>query len=461
MRGGLLVAYRMRMSTQTIVNSLVKTVVRWTIRGVVALLVLVAVGLLWLFRDALHDRYVLFPKQEAAWDALRAQRQDVTLDDGYYDVRGVCHSHSKISHDSEMEWEAILAAAKKADIQFLFMSDHNINTKADFSWQWRGEHDGVYFYPGFELGAGFLVWGLAPDVVLSDTLDKRLLAKMIVEKGGMFFFAHSEEERMWDLPEVSGMEIYNIHTDFKDENYIDVLPGMMLNTGRYPDLTIRKIYDRHDDIIAHWDELNKTRKMIGIGAVDAHKNIGVRLICTSDERLILCDTSPKIDKGQDVSWLPRWLVRMVFGEIVPGKTIWQIDWDPYERSLRYDNNHLLIKETNEQTIYDALKAGRNYVAFDMICDATGFTFMASANGTVAAVGEAMPFAPGTKLTVASPLPGRATIYRDGTQVHQSEGRTMEFTADSPGKYRVMFEVNILDEWTPWVYTNPIELTGGQ
>lgn len=420
-------------------------------------LVLLGAALLWLFRDALYDRYVLFPEQEAAWAALRAQRQEVTLDDGYYDVRGVCHSHSKISHDSTMEWEAILAAAKIADIDFLFMSDHSINTKADFSWQWRGEHDGVYFFPGFEMGAGFLVWGLAPDVVLSDTLDKTLLAKMIDEKGGMLFFAHSEEQRMWDLPQLRGMEIYNIHTDFKDENYIDILPGMVLNTRRYPDLTIRKIFDRHDDIHARWDELNKTRNIVGIGAVDAHKNIGVRLVCTSDGRLILGDTSPKIDKGQDVSWLPKWFVELVFGPIVPGKTIWQIDWDPYERSLRFDNNHLLIKETSEQAIYDALKAGRNYVAFDMICDATGFTYLASANGRNAATGEAIPHATGAKLTVASPLPGRVTIFRDGVQVHQSEGRTIEISAETPGKYRATFEVNILDEWTPWVYTNPINL----
>ncbi len=449
------------MSTQSLPKFLVRFVLRWTFR--IALLVLILLGavLLWLFRDAIHDRYVLFPKQEAAWAELRAQRQDVTLDDGYYDVRGVCHSHSKISHDSLMEWEDILVAAKKADIDFLFMSDHNQNTKADFSWQWRGEHDGVYFYPGFELGAGFLVWGLAPDVVLSDTMDKKLLAKMIDEKGGMFFFAHSEEERMWDLPQVRGMEIYNIHTDFKDEKYIEILPGMILNTNRYPDLTIRKIFDRHDDIHARWDELNKTKTMVGIGAVDAHKNIGVRLVCTNDERLILSDTSPKIDQGQDVSWLPRWLVRMVFGEITPGKTIWQIDWDPYERSLRYNNNHLLIKETNEQTIYDALKAGRNYVAFDMICDATGFTFMANSGGAVAAVGESIPYAAGAKLTVASPLPGRVTIFRDGNQIHQTEGRTVEVPVDAPGKYRANFEVKILDEWTPWVYTNPLQLAAAQ
>mgnify|MGYP003352273393 CR=1 FL=1 len=43
------------------------------------------------------------------------------------------------------------------------------------------------------------------------------------------------------------------------------------------------------------------------------------------------------------------------------------------------------------------------------------------------------------LRVASPLPGRATVMRDGVQVEQAEGRTFEFVAREPGKYRVEFD----------------------
>nr|AUN37022.1 hypothetical protein [uncultured bacterium] len=373
-------------------------------------------------------------------------------------MRGVCHSHSKFSHDSEMPFEKILEAAKKANIKFLFMSDHVINTKADFSWQWRGEHDGVFFFPGFEMGGGFLVWNLPSDTVLSDTLDKRLLGKMIEEKGGMVFFAHSENTKwLWDLPQLRGMEIYNIHTDFLDEKLPSVLPDMMLNTNKYPDQTLRVIYDRHDDILARWDEMNKTRKIVGMCSVDAHKNVGVRLVCTEDDRLVVRDTSPSLDNSKDVNWLPRFLVRWAFGPIEPGKTLFQKDFDPYERSLRYDNNHLLVKEVNEATLVDALREGRNFVAFDMIADATGFTFLAEAGGRKAIPGEAIPYADGATLRVASPLPGRATLWRDGEMMRSKEGRTMEFDANKPGKYRVEFDVSILDEWTAWVYTNPINL----
>ncbi len=414
----------------------------------------------YLFRHAIYDRFVYFPKEAAAWEELRKRRQEVKLDDGYLDVRGVCHSHSRFSHDSEMPFEKIIEAAKKANIKFLFMSDHPVNTKADFSWQWRGEHDGVFFFPGFEMGGGFLVWGLPPDTVLSDTLDKRLLGKMIDEKGGMVFYAHSEnKDWLWDLPQLRGMEIYNIHTDFLDEKYIEILPDMLMNTGAYPDETLRIIFDRHDDILARWDEMNKTRKIVGMCAVDAHKNVGMRLVCDADGHLILRDTSPSLQNSKDVSWIPKWLLRPFFGPIEPGKTLFQHDFDPYERSLRYDNNHLLVKEVTEQALYDALREGRNLVAFDMLCDASGFVYLAKAGARDAICGDAIPYLSGATLQVGSPLPGKAILMRDGAKVGEAEGRELEFAADQPGKYRVEFDVKILGEWIPWVYTNPINLYG--
>ena len=44
------------------------------------------------------------------------------------------------------------------------------------------------------------------------------IAKNVVEKGGIVFFSHTEEHRNWGNPYYQGMEIYNFHTDTKDEN---------------------------------------------------------------------------------------------------------------------------------------------------------------------------------------------------------------------------------------------------
>ncbi|MBI2432498.1 MAG: hypothetical protein HYV26_06475, partial [Candidatus Hydrogenedentes bacterium] len=97
------------------------------------------------FHDALYNRFVHFPRLARAWAALGAQREAVTLDDGWTEFRGICHSHSELSHDSEVPFPEVLAAAKEARLEFLLMSDHCTDGVADFSLQWRGLHDGILF----------------------------------------------------------------------------------------------------------------------------------------------------------------------------------------------------------------------------------------------------------------------------------------------------------------------------
>jgi len=74
------------------------------------------------------------------------------------------------------------------------------------------------------------------------------------------------------------------------------------------------------------------------------------------------------------------------------------------------------------------------------------------------MGECIPYAAGIRLAAASPHRCRFTILCQGKTVYQEEGTEVTFKPDGPGKYRVEAELDILGEWTPWVYTNPIELT---
>jgi len=433
--------------------------VRWGRRILIAL-VLLALLALFPVRKHVWNHFVAYPRQAAAWETIRADHHPVALDDGYYDLRGVCHSHSKFSHDSEMPFEKILEAAHKAEIKFLFMSDHVIDTKADFSWQWRGEKEGVFFFPGFEMSAGYLVWGLPEETVLTDRMDPKLLAKQIYEKGGIVYYAHSENKHDWEQEFYGGMEIYNIHTDFLDEALPNMLLNMFINERRHGDQALRSVFKSRPDlpvIHARWDELNKTRKIVGIAAVDAHQNVGARLYYTEDGNLLIRDTGPKPGKIINLNFLSRGLLRVLFGPLEPGKQLYRRDFDPYDRSLRYVNNHLLVRETSEEALFDALKQGRSYIAFNIIADATGFTFLAESGGGRPVPGEGAMFTPGAQLRGASPYPARFTVRRDGEIVHTAEGRDFTWEAPGPGKYRLEAELNEGGTWTPWVYTNPIQL----
>ena len=444
-----------------------RLIVRWAIQFVVVVVVLGAIALAIFFRTALRHRFVLFPKQAAAWEQIRAARQEVALDDGWTEYRGVCHSHSELSHDSEVKFPDILRAAHTADIDFICMTDHARDGKADYSAGWKGGHDGVLFVRGFELGYGYMPWGLPDDTVFSTDTDPATLAEQIAAKGGVLFYAHSEEERDWELPTLSGMEIYNIHTDVKDEGEVEaylkaIAPDLLLSLNKYPDQTFRLLFDRQTAILQRWDELNETRRVVGIAASDAHQNSGFRGTYTEDGKLRIRDTGPDKGEGSGIAlnFVTRGLLRFFFGPLEPGRQLFRIEMDKYDRSLRFVNTHILARELTEPGVIGALRAGRVFIAFDMIADARGFTFLAEAPGTKAVMGEEVPLQDGLTLRAESPAPCRFTLIHDGTSIEQREGRTYEYAVKGPGNYRVEAELNIAGEWTPWVYANPIRITAG-
>ncbi|HVV73678.1 MAG TPA: PHP domain-containing protein, partial [Verrucomicrobiae bacterium] len=310
---------------------------RWTRRicGAVLLLLLLLV-LVW-FRGALYHRFIRFPREEAAWRALRAERQAVPRQGDWNEYRGILHAHSKLSHDSEMPVEEILRVLKATGIDFIGLSDHPIDGRADFDLQWRGLHDGKLFIPGFEMKDGIMPFGVAAGVVLSNQTDAATLARQISEHGGLLFYAHSEEPRDWERPQLVGMEIYNIHTDLKRSRHglLNLLPDVLLNQSKYPDQVFRTLFHRPTDLLRRWDELNRKRHITGIAGNDAHQNVGLRATYTSSDSIRLDDTSPKPGRDFKLNWLTRWLARMCFGPLEPNRVLFHVQLDPYERSARF------------------------------------------------------------------------------------------------------------------------------
>jgi hypothetical protein len=425
--------------------------------GVIVLLLVLAF-LVW-FRGALYNRYVRFPREEAAWQEIRAQRQPVTNRLGWTEYRGILHAHSKYSHDSEVPLEEILRVLKATHIDFVCLSDHPIEGRADFGLQWRGLHDGKLFIPGFEMKDGFMPFGVASGVVLSNQTDSATLAKQISENGGLLFYAHSEEPRDWQRPELVGMEIYNIHTDFKRYRggLLTLLPDVILSQQKYPEHVFRTLFQRPTDLLQHWDDLNRTRHITGIAGNDAHQNVGLRAIYTSSDTIRVDDTSPKAPREFKLNWLTRGLARICFGPLTPGRQLFHVQLDPYERSIRFVNTHVLAEFPSEPSVLDALRAGRVFVGFDMIADSSGFSWSASSGTNQVVMGESMAFSADACLHARSPLPCRFTILKDGTSMVQQEGRALDWAPPGAGKYRVEAELQILQKWVTWVYANPIEL----
>lgn len=440
-----------------------RTLLKWVFRGVLLVLLLVVLALFFLFRGALYNRVVAFPKQEAAWKTIRQNRIPVPFFTGWNEYRGAIHNHSEISHDSEVPFEHILKTMKDTGRDFIIMSDHCQEGDNNlYGLQWKGIHDGVLFVQGFEMQAGFMPVGLPEGTVLSCKEDPETLAAKIEEAGGTVFIIHAEQKRPWHLSQISAMEIYNIHPDFMEElkgkRLLRLVTNVLVNLRAYPDQCFRLSFDPPVQVMNTWDELNISRDIGGFGGNDTHQNVGVYGIYQADGSLRLRHAEGKDIKTYPLNFLTRGLLRLFCGPLEPGKEAFRLQIDPYERMTRHVCTHVLARDLTEEEILGAIMDGRAFVGFDMIADSTGFVWMAKTADARAVMGESIPLSPGLKLVGASPHVCRFIVKRHGEEVYRTEGASMEFVPELPGKYRVEAELRILDEWVPWVYANPVEIT---
>ncbi len=426
------------------------------------------------FYIQLFHHFWLFPKQAALWKERAAERTPVALKTPWNEYRGVMHSHSEVSHDSEATVPEIAAALKAANCQFICMSDHYVDGKADYSLGQKGMVDDILFIRGFEMNDGLMPWGLPDNTVFTKDQPSAEVAKKVRDLGGVTSVSHAEAWRPWDIPQLDAMEIYNIHTDliFKGLSRYsrdEVAKEFLMNFWSYGDQTLRYMSDEMVVMLLKqkWDQQSLHRKITAIAANDIHQNVGLRGVYTDHDTFLLLDTGhndpAKCIKEFKLNFAGRVLLSACFGPLAPGKQLFRIDCDPYERSARFVNTHLLAKDLTERSIIDAIRQGRAFVAFNMIGDAGGFAYVAQGGDKQVTMGERINLTPDLKLRAESPLSCKFTLVRNGETVTTQEGKTFEFAVKDPGKYRVEAALKAVGAlspylaWDSWVITNPIEV----
>ena len=86
----------------------------------------------------------------------------------------------------------------------------------------------------------------------------------IVNNGGLVVYVHTENPHNWSNPDYQAMEIYNIHTDIKDEDSLfPFIVNSIINGKKYRRWAYREIYDDQTAILANWDALNENRIITG------------------------------------------------------------------------------------------------------------------------------------------------------------------------------------------------------
>jgi hypothetical protein len=340
-----------------------------------------------------------------------------------HDLSCVVHLHSTHS-DGTGTVREIARAARRARADVVLLTDHDtLAAKRNGEEGWYGD---VLLLAGVEVSPRqrdhYLAFGIETEI-RHRGMDACDIARAVRDAGGFGFAAHPFSEGSvrfkrpgmpfggLDCDALDGIELWNFANDVGET--VTGIPGA-LHMLAAPARVMAHPPERN---MRAWEELCRERRVIAIGGLDAHQ-YGKRI-----------------------------------GPFVPVRVM------AYHRSFRLIRTHVLCEEPpareldrDRELVYDALRAGRCYIAVEAVAPARGFRFEAA---DVPMGGEA-PAGPRT-LHVRTPLPARIRLIRDGAEIATGDGTMLDAEIEEPGVYRAEALRRSRRRERTWILSNPIYL----
>jgi hypothetical protein len=385
-----------------------------------------------------YRRYQL-GRLHAAIQQLNSERVVSESDDGLAEFQGVVHVHSFLGGHSTGNFEDIISAAQSNRLNFVVMTEHASNNFNTAEMTLKGQHGGVLFINGNEVGtaAGDRLL-LIPGDALAGSDGQRSTSEVLSRRtSGLSLVAYPEEFKSWEAAGYNGIEVYNVYTNARQINPLIMFFDGLWSYRSYPDLLFASFYRRPAESLKKWDELikQKGQRLVATAGNDAHANVG----------LSLNDST--------------------------GKTLLGFKLDPYERSFRLVRLHVLADDLSrlsgqarfplldEGTLLNAMASGHCFIGFDLFGDTTGFRFVAQDTDEKKIMGDEIKLADQVSLNVILPIPARVVLLKDGVQIQEATGvNRMDFVAKEKGSYRVEVYLSQLPKPAadqPWIISNPI------
>ncbi|MBW2673530.1 MAG: PHP domain-containing protein [Deltaproteobacteria bacterium] len=346
-----------------------------------------------------------------------------------YDYTGVIHFHSSHSHDGRVPVGEIVQAADENGLDFLMLTDHfTLGARRNGKEGWHG---GVLLVVGQEISPRFnhyLAFAIDEEVV-GDEDDMEWRPQDYIDRvgqlGGIGFIAHPDHEgakmfhvkhypwKDWSVSGYTGMGVWDFMTDWQS-----TLRG-------FPSALIGYLFPAHvlqgprAITLKRWDDLNKERRVVGIGELDNH------------------DTS-------------RTILGITIGIF------------PFRRAFRFIRTHLLLDnplqgeaEGDMKALLKTLEQGRAYIAMEYFRDARGFSLTLSDADRNVTMGDEFLLKGDAVLRVAVPEKGKIRIIKDGDLCAEAVGRDITYTVSQRGIYRVEVYAKIWGKYRPWIFSNPV------
>jgi hypothetical protein len=346
------------------------------------------------------------------------------------------HNHTVMSDGSGTYYE-IAQSGLNAGIDVIITTDHNIYIKNHDKYFYR---DGkkILLLVGEEIHDPtsppqnhLLVLNVEKELAILPS-DPQNIIDAANKAQGISILAHpfGSELRIlkepdfpwlsWDVSDFSGLEIYNLLTEFKTQsaNIFQLIKNVI-----YPEYFPM---GANEHSVAKWDELLCAGRSINAYA-------------GSDSHRIMKKIGP--------------FHFVIF---------------PYDFHFRALNNHLFIPEklsgileTDKTIIYKALKTGRSFIGLDLIHPTTGFRFTADGENQTAWPGEQIRFENSVTLKIHIPKEAVCRLIHNGMVLRQWEKlQSTPVIVTETGYYRVECYLPYHQKLRGWIYSNPIFLVKG-
>jgi len=348
-------------------------------------------------------------------------------------VRGAFHIHSNRS-DGSGSVDAIAAAAARAGLQFIILTDHGDGMRSPDAPAYR---NGVLTIDGVELnttGGHYAAIGLpaAPYPIAGTPED---VIDDVHRLGGFGIAANPGSPRPslawqdWAAP-IDGLEWINADSEWRDELRIPIARGLLTYLLRGPQ-SMATLLDRPESVLRRWDALTATRQVVALAGADAHARLGF---------------SQRTD---------------------PDGAAFHVRLPGYQASFRTFSNHVVLDGplsgdagADAGRLIDAIRRGRVYSVIDALATPGSLAFSATSGDHTAQFGESITIDGDVLLHASASAPHGTTLVllRDGQRVHEVTNGPLEtnggkdrgvyriegYTANPPGGPPV-----------PWIVSNPI------
>jgi hypothetical protein len=347
-----------------------------------------------------------------------------------HDYVGAFHIHTDYSFDGTTGIKEVIAAARRAGLNFIVVTDHfRMDARKD---GWEGWHDGVFVMVGEEISprySHYLALGIETPVIAWQKKSRpQEYIDAVNAQGGVGLIAHPDHTgapkfgvkdypwKDWSAKGYVGLSVWDLMTDWQ-EKLTSVPAAVKAYISPAAALTGPKAVT-----LSRWDELNRTGRVAGYGEIDNH------------------NTSKRM-----------------FGL--------EFRIFPFDLAFKTIRTHILldeplsgIKEGAANQIKNAVKASRMYIAQEYWNSSKGFEFrIYNADGT-AGPGQDLELKGAPAVAeVKLPREGLIRLIYDGRPAAETSGSRMQFDVSLPGTYRAEAYQKVRGSLRPWIFTNHLRV----